>query len=395
MLLNGQTPLFHSVPGGSLTQLSDTQLIRMMKTFSRIAPILVATSIVAAACFANGASEKSRVIMLSDFPPLDVIPGGGGKGPPEKLSDPDDIQSMVRFLLYTNDLEVEGLVASAGTFANIARKQNILDILDLYDQVDENLRKHDVGFPTADRLRAVTWQGRDTTWGKPVEEIIGEGKDTEASEAIIRVVDRPDPRPVWVGVWGGSCEVAQAIWKVRHTRSPAELQRFLDKLRIFMIGLGDKTGQDGSGQWLLDTFPNLFMIVSQKTYGGMFAQKSSIGNLDWLNANVREGHGPLGAIYPRSGFNIDSPGMQEGDTPTFLHLISALRGLNDPEKPEQEGWGGQYVQRDPAKRHWYDGPGADSVRKWLPDIQADFAKRADWMLPVPADANNSNVSETP
>jgi hypothetical protein len=61
-----------------------------------------------------------------------------------------------------------------------------------------------------------------------------------------------------------------------------------------------------------------------------------------------------------------------------------VRGLNDPEKPDQEGWGGQYVRRDPARLHWYDGPGAESVRKWLPDIQADFAKRAEWMLPAGA-----------
>ena len=148
-----------------------------------------------------------------------------------------------------------------------------------------------------------------------------------------------------------------------------------------MIGLGDKTGQDGSGQWLLDNFPDLFVIVSQKTYGGMFAQKSPIGNLEWLNTNIREGHGPLGAIYPRSGFNPDSPGMQEGDTPTFLHLVSAVNGMNDPDKPNQESWGGQYEQQDPTKNHWYDGPGATSVTKWLPDIQEDFANRADWMLP--------------
>jgi hypothetical protein len=353
----------------------------LVKTSSRLVIVFVTSLFLSAACLASNASQAPRVIILSNFPPLDVIPGGGGKGPPEKLSDPDDIQSMVRLLLYTNDLQVEGLVASAGTHANIANKQNILDILDLYDQVDENLRRHDARYPQADKLRAVVWQGRHKTWGKPVEEIIGEGRDTEASEAIIRIVDLPDPRPVLVGVWGGSCEVAQAIWKVQQTRSPEELERFLGKLRIFMIGLGDNSGQDGSGQWLLDTFPNLFMIVSQKTYGGMFSQKSPLGNLEWLNANIREGHGPLGAIYPRSGYNIDSPGMQEGDTPTFLHLISALRGLNDPEKPEQEGWGGQYVQRDPAKLHWYDGPGAESVRKWLPDFQADFAKRADRMLP--------------
>lgn len=328
----------------------------------------------------KSAGSKPRVIVLSDFPPLDVIPGGAGHGPAEKRSDPDDVQSMVRFLVYVNEFDVEGIVASAATFANIARKQNILDILDLYDQVDENLRKHDSRYPTADKLRSVTWQGRDGTWGQPADKILGEGKDSEASEAIIKVSDSPDPRPIWFCVWGGPADLAQAIWKVRKTRSPAELDSFLSKLRIFMIGLGDKTGQDGSGQWMLDHFPNLFVIVSQKTYGGMFAQKSPIGNLEWLNANIREGHGPLGAAYPKSGFNPESPGQQEGDTPSFLYLYSAVRGINDPEKPDQESWGGQYVRPDPSKMHWYDGPGANSVSKWLPDMQKDFATRMNWCV---------------
>jgi hypothetical protein len=321
---------------------------------------------------------KPRVIILSDFPPLDVIPGGAGYGPPEKRSDPDDVQSMVRFLVYANEFDVEGLVASAATFANIAQKQNILDILDLYDQVDENLRKHDPRYPTADQLRAVTWQGRDGTWGRPANEIIGEGRDSEASEAIIKVVDGPDPRPVWVLVWGGPADLAQAIWKVQNTRSPSELERFLSKLRVFLIGLGNRPAQDGSGQWMLDSFPDLFVIVSQKTYGGMFAQDSPIGKLEWLNANVREGRGPLGAAYPPTGFNPKHPGQQEGDTPSFLYLYSAVRGMNDPEKPEQESWGGQYVRPDPSRKHWYDGPGAKSVSKWLPDMQRDFATRMAW-----------------
>lgn len=333
-------------------------------------------------CPTTGAvSQQPRVLVLTDFPPLDVIPGGAGHGAPEKRSDPDDIQSMVRFLLYTNEFEVEGLIASSGTFANIANKRNLLDIIDRYGLVEANLRRRDARYPTAERLRGLCWQGRSGTWGKPVDEIVGEARDTEASEAIIRIVDEPDPRPVWVGVWGGPADLAQALWKVRQTRTPEELRRFLGKLRIFMIGLGSRTGQDGSGQWMLDTFPELFIIVSQKTYGGMFAQGSPLGNLAWLDTHVRKGHGPLGAVYPRSGYDPDSPGMQEGDTPSFLHLISALRGLNDPERPDQEGWGGQYVKRDPSRNHWYDGPGAESVRKWLPDIQADFARRADWMLP--------------
>jgi hypothetical protein len=326
----------------------------------------------------DASASRPRVIITSDFPPVDVIPIGAGSGPAEKRSDPDDVQSMVRFLLYTNDLDVEGLVASAGTLANIAKKQNILDILNLYDQVDENLRKHDPRYPTADRLRSVTWEGRSNAWGKPAKDILGEGKDGEASNAIISVVDRPDPRPVWVCVWGGSREVAQAIWKVRATRTPADLERFLGKLRIYLIGK-----QDGSAQWLLDNFPNLFVLVSERTYLGMFAQNSKIGDLAWINANIREGHGPLGAAYPRSGFNPKNPGQQEGDSPSFLYLVSAVRGMNDPEKPDQESWGGQYIHRDPSRNHWFDGPGPQTVAKWRDEVQADFARRADWMQDPP------------
>jgi PKD repeat protein len=343
------------------------------------------------ASLSNARPARPRVIVTSDFPPVDVIPIGANYGPPEKRSDPDDVQSMVRLLLYGNDLEIEGLVASAGTLANIAKKQNILDLLDIYDKVDENLRQHDPRYPTADKLRSVTWEGRSGAWGtsdfrvpdKPISELIGPDKDTEASNAIIRVVDRPDPRPVWVAVWGGSCEVAQAIWKVRATRSPAEVERFLSKLRIYLIAR-----QDGTAQWLLDNFPNLFIILAQKTYLGMFwdvrGADPKLADLDWINANIRQGHGPLGAVYPESGANPKSPGQREGDTPTFLHLVSAVRGLNDPEKPDQGGWGGKFVRRDPAKNHWFDDPaGAETVYRWRAESQADFARRADWMKDPP------------
>lgn len=340
---------------------------------------------------ATAGSTKPRVIISSDFPPLDVIPVKGAKkgDRPEKCSDPDDVQSMVRFLLYTNDLDVEGLVASAGTFANVAKKQNILDILDLYDKVDENLRKHDSGYPTAKKLRAVTWEGRSGTWGspavgtkaKPLDEILGKGKDSEASDAIIRVVDRPDPRPVWVCVWGGPRQVAQAIWKVRATRSPAELERFLGKLRLYVIAK-----QDSTAQWLLDSFPSLFIILSEKNYMGMFWNMSDsdpkLADLAWINANIRQGHGPLGAVYPKSGWDPKYPGQQEGDTPSFLHLVGAVRGVNDPEKPDQSGWGGKFVRPNASRNHWFDDPaGPKAVWRWRAEVQKDFARRAGWMLP--------------
>lgn len=324
---------------------------------------------------------KPRVIVMTDFPPLDVIPVKAPYGPPEKLSDPDDIQSMIRFLLYTNDFDVEGLIATAGTRANIARKQHILDLLDFYDQVDENLRKHDVRFPTANQLRKVTWQGRDKTYGKGGMENLGKDMDSEASNAIIRIVDKPDNRPVYICAWGGTYDVAQAIWKVKNTRTPDELKRFLSKLRIYSIAR-----QDNTLQWMLDNFPDLFIIVADHSFRGMMSyapgSDSTLTDINWVYKNIRRGHGILGLLYPEdTTMDPSKKGVREGDTPSFLYLVSAVRGLNNPEKPDQESWGGQFVQPDPSKNHWFDGSGAESVYKWRAEVQADFAKRADWMLP--------------
>jgi hypothetical protein len=338
--------------------------------------------------------EKSpyRVIITSDFPPLDVIPVLGVKSgdPAEKCSDPDDVQSMVRFLLYSNELEVEALIASSGTFANVARKQNILDLLDLYGQVQPNLIKHDPRYPTAEKLTSITYQGKDGTIGtetfgdgkyRPIESLIGKDHDTEASEAIIAIVDKNDSRPVWVCVWGGSCEVAQAIWKVQNTRQPKEVEQFISKLRLYIIHK-----QDYTADWLLENFPNLFIINSMKNYMGMFwnmgSYKTNLNDLEWIEANVRQGHGPMGASYPRSGWDPAVPGVWEGDSPSFMHLISALRGVNDPEKPNIGGWGGKFVNPDPKKNHWFDDPmGTESVYIWRQDYQEEFKERANWMLP--------------
>lgn len=324
---------------------------------------------------------KPRVVISSDFPPLDVIPGGAGYGPADKRSDPDDVQSMVRFLLYTNDFDVEGLIASAGTKANIANKQNILDILKLYQKVYPNLKKHDTEYPTASYLRSVTYQGRDNTYGKPYSKIIGKGMNSEASNAIIKIVDKPDPRHVWFCFWGGTRELAQAIWKVRATRSAADLKKFISKIRVYMI-----EKQDGTGQWLLNNFPKLFVICSDHNFIGMAwnttGSDTTLANLAWINAHIRKGHGPLGAVYPKSGWDPKFPGQKGGDSPSFLYLVSAVRGLNNAENPAEPSWGGQFVCPDSTKNHWFDDPAAPkSVYRWRPQVQADFALRANWMLP--------------
>ncbi|MGA9659045.1 MAG: DUF1593 domain-containing protein [Asticcacaulis sp.] len=337
-----------------------------------------------------GRDERPRILVMSDFPPVNVIPVKACKNtdPPQMCSDPDDVQSMVRLLVYSNEVEIEGLVASAGTFANIARKKNILDMIDRYDQVDETLRQHDPRYPTADHLRLVTWQGMDGAIGtetfgggkyRSIDTLIGPDHNTEASEAIIRVVDTPDPRPVWILAWGGSREAAQAIWKVSHTRSPDEVKKFLSKIRLYLI-----VKQDYTADWLLDTYPDLFIILSEKNYMGMFwtavGADTTVADAAWSEKHIRQNHGALGAAYPKSGWDPAVPGVWEGDTPAFLYVLSGVRGVSDPEKPDMGGWGGKFVRPDPAVNHWFDDPaGGRTVFQWRADVQADFAKRMEWM----------------
>lgn len=311
-------------------------------------------------------TTRLRVMMSSDFPPFPVT-----------NSDPDDVQSIVRFLLYSNEFDIEGMIASAGTFGMVAERKNILAALDKYDLVDENLRKHDPKYPVADALRAITYEGKGNNnginiiWGcgkQPYSDIIGAGKDSEASEAIIAAADKNDPRPIYIGVWGGAREVAQAIWKVKNTRNQAELDAFISKLRIYLIAC-----QDATHDWLRSNFPNLFIIESKTTYQGMF----KVDNRQWVETNIINNHGPLCAIYPPSA--IAGEGVIEGDSPSFLYLVSANRGINNPDDPTQPSWGGQYV-RAGSTNHYIDGPGGTTISRWKTDFQAEFKERADWCL---------------
>ncbi len=281
---------------------------------------------------------------------------------------------------------MEALVVSAGTLANLARKQPLLDLLDLYAQVQPQLASHDARYPTAARLKQRTWQGLDGSWGtprfgvpaKPLSSLVGAGLDTEASDAVVRIVDQPDPRPVWVLCWGGSREIAQALWRVRETRDAAALARFVGKLRLYLVAR-----QDGTTDWLIDEFPDLFVMLTEHNYMAMFSQSgpdSSMTDIAWLDRHVRTGHGPLAAAYPASGWDPAQPGQQEGDSPSFLHLVSGLRGINDPEQPDQPGWGGQFKRAAPDRQLWVDDPeGHRAILAARSAMQREFAQRTAWM----------------
>ena len=279
------------------------------------------------ACVMASAAEKPRVFVLTDIE-----------------NEPDDAMSMVRFLTYANHYDIEGLVATTSIHQRgRVAPQRIRRIVEAYGQVRDNLEEHEPGFPTAEFLL------RRISEGLPVYGMdgVGTGKDSPGSERLIQAVDKDDPRPLWVTVWGGPSVLAQALWKVRATRSADELERFVAKLRVYTI-----SDQDNSGPWLRQEFPGLFYIASpgfnaggayhHATWSGISgdyfharfvgADFTLVTN-EWLDRHIRS-KGPLGAEYPLWEY------LMEGDTPSFLNLID--NGLSDPDHPNWGGWGGRY-----------------------------------------------------
>ena len=347
--------------------------------------LLLLTSVLAAA------ETKPRLVVLTDI-----------------SNEPDDEESMVRLLVYSNEYDLEGIVATTSVWLrNTIRPERIRAAVDAYGKVRDNLALHASGFPATARLHACTKSG-SAEFGMAG---VAEGKSTEGSRHIVEVVDRPDPRPVWVAVWGGANTLAQALWDVKYSRSPEELSRFVARLRVYSI-----SDQDDAGRWLRITFPDLFYIVSPSavdskeyyltTWSGISGdrryqngpmQDFELVDNPWLIENVIEGHGPLGALYPKLAY------IMEGDTPSFLNLIG--NGLAAHVDPAYGGWGGRYeLRRSYAETRPIHTNSRDTVVakdgrsytsnqatiwRWREAYQHDFAARMDWCV-KPRDGANHN-----
>jgi hypothetical protein len=344
-------------------------------------------------------AQKHRLLVLTDIE-----------------NEPDDAMSMVRLLTYANHLEIEGLVATTSVHQrDKTAGWRIREIVAAYAKVRDNLEKHEPGFPRGEDLLSRVREGRPA-YGMSA---VGPGMDSPGSDLVIEVIDRDDPRPVWVAVWGGPNCLAQALWKVRATRSPEALEKFVSRLRVYTI-----SDQDDSGPWIRRTFPSLFYIASPGMHaGGAYHHATwsgisgdnfhgrfvgadfSIVDNPWLDRHVRS-KGVLGAQYPTTKF------LMEGDTPSFLHLIG--NGLGDPEHPDWGSWGGRYERYTPRPRKWFYEPetrpfwsdaedevlGVDgrwhtsnkaTIWRWRFAYQNDFAARMDWTIKPYAEANHPPV----
>src|SRR5512143_900001 len=189
-----------------------------MRLLLRVGATIVAASAAAAALRADllpspTAASRPRVIVSSDI---------GG-------TDPDDLQSMVHFLLYADMFDVEGLVSSPW---GPGRREHILQVIDR-DAADYAALSAHSRYPAPDALRRVTRQGAiESSSGS------GIGRPTEGSKWIVKCARQRDPRPLWVLVWGGIDDLAQALH---------DAPDILPKLRVYFIGGPNK-------MWSVDAY---------------------------------------------------------------------------------------------------------------------------------------------
>jgi hypothetical protein len=300
---------------------------------------------------------------------------------------------MVRFLLYSCDFDVIGIVENNSIFqpGGHSKEQWIQKKIDAYAQVLPNLRKHNPDYPDPTYLKSIIRLGNENSNDLHTAPANMGTKDTPGSDLIIKTLLDNDPRIVHVPSWGGANTTAYALWKIK-TQYPDKWNYAASRIRIYSIcyNLTDKA-QDGGTPWIIDNLPEV--KIFQSAWWSRTWNYSSVGsgsfsppdvqaymNSSWLSANVKSGHGALGAMYGQSY-------VSEGDTPSWLPLVN--NGLNQHMDYTLGGWGGRAVYKsgnymvdgleDPSVSNVY-ARYAKAFYRWIPAAQNDFAARMDWCV---------------
>src|SRR3989339_1391463 len=72
-------------------------------------------------------------------------------------NEPDDQESLVRLLVYANEYDLEGIIATTSThLRNQTRKDKIEKLVRDYGLVKSNLDKHAPGYPPIEYLLSIT-----------------------------------------------------------------------------------------------------------------------------------------------------------------------------------------------------------------------------------------------
>ena len=265
----------------------------------------------------NPLPNKPRILISTDI---------GG-------TDPDDNQSMTHLLMYNDLFTIEGLVSSPSY--GKGNKEEILRMIDLYEKDFPKLQKHYKNFAEPDYLRSITKQGR-----KGSAPFKGYKTSTEGSEWIIKCAKEKNNQALWILIWGGLDDLAQALHD-----SPG----IQDKIKVYWIGGPNKKWSANSYAYIVENFPDLWMIEVNSSYYGFFSDNNvpdSVISSDYYNRYINEA-GFLGKDFK----NYYKGEIKMGDTPSLLYMMDG-----NPNNPMRESWGGSFEKINYSPRIVYNGP---------------------------------------
>ena len=317
----------------------------------------------------------------------------------------DDNNTLIRAILYTADLDVEGLVyVSSGVhwkgdgrgttqyiagseYSRLGRclngctswrwpdkdKEEFIDeIADAYAKVYGNLKSHDPNYPDPATLKS------KVVWGN-VEFEADYSKDTEGSNLIKRLLLDDQSGPLYVTAQGGQSTIARALKSIydEYHASPTWTklkQKVSDKLVI--IPWGDQDGTYAS--YIKPNWPdvkNWQLAMIEYGYGirnGLDPEDRIYISGPWTRQNILD-RGPLGILYrvwgdgkrmlddPEEFFGLQGysveqlrsmgyiPFTQPEEKDSFISegdtptFMNLLNnGLRANENPNWGGWGGRF-----------------------------------------------------
>lgn len=332
----------------------------------------------------------------------------------------DDMNSVIRALLYSNDMDISGIVLTSSMYHYAGDSENgiepfrwtgtdwIFDFLDDYEAVYDNLKAHDEDYPEPDYLRSVTKIGNIKNKGE-MDEV------TEGSEFLKDLFLDDDERTLYVQTWGGTNTTARALKSIEEEYKDSNewediQQKINDKLVLYIILDQD----DSYSDYIAKNWPDIKIINDRSNFWHFaYAWQMHSDELnetlkaDWCYENLVKDKGPLMENYALMGdgkiiegenyeelrgtqdYLINNPNYQqydfisEGDSPSFLYLIDT--GLRSLEDPSYGGWGGRFgedginsvLDYNPYSQQY---EAQYSLSRWFTDIQNDFAARVDWCL---------------
>ena len=345
----------------------------------------------------------------------------------------DDMDSFVRLLAYSNDLDIEGIVYTSsqwhwkGDGKGTLRKARmggevesfrwlgtewIQEMIDRYEVSYPNLKSNDPDYPTPEYLRSIL----------KVENVDFEGdmeKDTEGSNLIKDILLDGRPGPLYIQVWGGSNTLARALLTIEeeHSSDP-DWQRLHREISSKVIMMMIQDQDPCYREYISQSWPGIKVVRNNMqfwsfAYGwsqGVPKELQKFLDGNWFNPNIKTGHGPLMERYYTwgEGYHLDDPQdhygspedaeragrmigdfISEGDSPSFLALLDF--GLRSQEDFSWGGVGGRFTKtadnlwQDPRENpdfNPYTGKKDNSYAliRWLEVLQNDFAARADWCV---------------